>query len=359
MRYRIPKAILTALVSLTAGACAAPHLDAPPGTDHLPSGSDPLYPDAGRQTTEPDTSDTVETESASDSDESCARFTSMSVPPLLPHVMLLLDRSSAMNDRVDGDPTKWELATQTAEAVVAAHSADAALGLDMYPGTDNDNETCAASRRALQDTVAGNDDAVLAALEGVRPGGEAPLLEALANFTTRDHAPEFLGRDNLGILVIVAGGGDTCGADPGELAAATEQILSEYGIVVVVVGIGDAIENEHLAAVAASGGTQFTAPVPVDEIDLLTAYLTSSIGDVIACTLDTASFVDDPDTVDFDKTVVTLDGEGVPQVSDCSEDNGGWRWTDASHDGIEFCAETCELLVWPTVQTVEITIGCR
>jgi hypothetical protein len=279
-------------------------------------------------------------------------------------MMILLDRSRSMDNPIsidDENGTAWSMATSAIAELVIAQEDVIDFGLDLFPA-DSGEMLCRTNTDVLVDAVPQNAEQIIAELDSIIRGGTPPLLRALSNYRETQFAPSFFDGQAVRVLVVMVGGRDTCGKagdtdsdDPltEALAEVASTLLIDRNITAIVIGVGDSIDSEQLNAIASAGSayeTYIDLQSEHDLVDLLAAIKSTSI----SCTMGLTPY--DNTLVDFDRTIVSLDGERISFNDTCT--NGeGWRWEDDAKEGIVFCEVTCHLIS-ETVEEIVVLAPC-
>jgi hypothetical protein len=131
---------------------------------------------------------------------------------------------------------------------------------------------------------------------------------------------------------------------------AAVEALREAGIETFVVGYDTSIWADVLDRMAAAGGTDYTAHIPVGDEASLEAAMTAIAGSVISCNVELAA---PPDAIQY--VNVTLDGVEVPHESVAS---GGASWALVGDRQIELRGEACATLRDGAEHVLGITREC-
>ncbi|MEM1178042.1 MAG: hypothetical protein AAGM22_06850 [Acidobacteriota bacterium] len=195
----------------------------------------------------------------------------LAAPP--PDLIVLLDGSQNLQDPV-GDETELQVAVDAVRDLAAGLDADQPLGLVGYGhrGGCQNVETLrpAASMEELAEEVdAGTDDEVWAKVTerlGARPGADAPATRALEATLSR------LKLDTrAATVVLVAGGGDSCGGDPCSVVGTAHSAGVTFRLHIIGFGLGER-SAQALECAAEAGGGEFTrAEGAAELVDALAA----------------------------------------------------------------------------------------
>ena len=245
--------------------------------------------------------------------------------------------------------TYYSLATDT--------DSDTTLDTDTNTDTGVDPNQCPFACSSICDTITGLPVGGTCNGIGEQCCDLRPQYSLPENAVWRKYAPIFMDGTGQSYLIVISDGEDYS-ATPEILGEFARIMLQQYGIRSIAIGFGAGASEEQLNAIAANGGTPFTTFLDAaDGAELTTAL--NSIAQVVAvsCDFDLGSF--DEDVVDYDKVIVTFDGEMVPRNdSDCAG-NQGWSWRDASRTAIHLCDFACSDLQKQNVENLEIEIACH
>ncbi len=283
--------------------------------------------------------------------------------PLMPstsEVLILMDRSSSMNDDVNGTAcaggcganSKWSLLSAAVENLVEQNP-QINWGLALY-GSDN---LCDTGIGAVVGVGPGTAAAITAALASTTPGGEAPTGDAITNAVTDlqvmiDGLPKY--------ILLVTDGHSGCGPDE---ATANDVAATGIGIArtqsripTVVLGpdLGsDTVANFALDQWAASGGE-------VSPADTRSYFTPDDVGTGFASVLSSASCVlpllNAPvGVINIGVTFTLNDGSvvAVPQ-----DPTNGWVYTDASETAIILSGTCCADLADGTATWATVYYAC-
>jgi hypothetical protein len=317
-------------------------------------------------------------------------------------VMFLLDQSSSMVESAWGGHSHWtELTAGLTALLTDPRNEDFYFGLDPFPDADMDylvrchDECCqdplcfarqmrrcmtmslGCARQCATDLppwvpLARAPESGPRIIEYVNLDvvpesfGMTPIVDQMRYYLA-DHSadmPDFYSNDGNSYLVIVSDGDDTCEGDRedpenvslivSELTSVTSDIVDTWGIRSFAIGFGDTSGDmaRELDAIAANGGTEFTTFFPVTEDGALQAAFDTIASSLVSCFYE----IDEPDaTADPNQVNFYFDGEVVGYDVTCAN---GWRWTDDSHQEVEFCGTACTRLMEGGVTTIEARFGC-
>jgi hypothetical protein len=273
-------------------------------------------------------------------------YSATSVPP---NVLVVLDRSSSMNDSITGG-TKWTVAKQAIANILSAQGDQVRFGLNLYPGYNlscNQGSSCGPGF-----TVVDPDVATAAAINESLGGANtcsfrtptAENLEALVGYAGLQDTS----RGNY--VLLVTDGQSTC-ADPVAQVTALRNQIPE--VKTFVVGFGNGVDADELNAMATAGGTAIAGGPPYyyvasDAASLAEAFATIA-GTVLSCSY---TLSDAPP--DVSALYVYQDGVSVPH--DPTQMNG-WDYDPATNQ-VTFYGASCAGLQSGDVQDLAIVYGC-
>jgi hypothetical protein len=324
-------------------------------------------------TTDTDTTDeTTETDDATTGDLPCDEF-QVTIDPLPPNVMLVLDKSGGMftqvwdHDNDVGTPTitRWNSLHQVTDNMVTNFEDQINFGMTLFPSTAAQNvynaPACVTANGPEVDVGPLNAAAILGAIPGAlvtMSFGGTPATAGVQN--AYDHLLT-LDPDVPRAMVLVTDGAANCRAD----AANVNEMFESYDVALPVL-VGDAyvndgiptyvvgidisnqqtsnvnngepngiIPSQKLNEVAQAGGTVsfFNSQ---DQIEL-EAALNEVIESVQTCLIPLA---EPPVFPEF--TEVIVEGVEWPMITDCDTEDG-WLYSNP-FDTILLCGAACEAL---------------
>lgn len=266
-----------------------------------------------------------------------------------PNVLIVLDRSSSMNDNIGGG-TKWEVAIQAIEDVLASHGDRIRFGLALYPGT---NQSCSAGANCAAGAVfvdCGTSTATdindfLADAHTCSFG--TPTAEMLTSLLDYEGLQDTT-RQNF--ILLVTDGQSTCD-DPIPAVTALRALTPE--VQTFAVGFGQSVDPNELNGIAQEGGTAIPNGPPyyyvADDAASLTAAFATIAGSVLSCTY-TLSAVPE----DLADLYVYQDQTEI--LRDTTQTNG-WDY-DANTNQLTFYGPACEAMQSGQVSDLAIVYGC-
>ena len=301
---------------------------------------------------------------------------------LSPNVVLLLDKSGSMVADPSGlwdhddDPntpsvTRWSSLHGVVETIVTDFDAKINFGAHLYPAIDAiavyNEQACLIDGTMTVEVAAENKDEILASIpeaSDVTLRGGTPVSVAMT--VALDHL-KTLDPEVPRAILLVTDGAANCAVD----SQSAEELFEEYdeaihtvvgdaftvdGIPTYVVGVGieDVVSGDEqdgtpdstnsfdrLNELAEDGGKPRDDPNEkffntTNQLELAAALDQIAV-DSLTCILPL-----DPVPVDPEETIVVLNGEVVPQVSDCQSETG-WVYVhpEGPFDAIRMCGSAC------------------
>jgi len=350
--------------------------------------------DGGSETTDPTVTsgdeptsappiDGDETNGSSESSGGGAECTAVKLTrePVSPNVVLVLDKSGSMvADPTglwdhDGDPntalvTRWSSLHGVVETIVTDFDEKINFGAHLYPAVDAvaayNEQACLVDGTMTVAVAPANKDAILASIPAASVTdlrGGTPV--TIAMNVALDHLRS-LDPDVPRAVLLVTDGAANCafGTAPPDLfevyddgvhTVVSDAFISD-GIPTYVVGVGieDVISDaeqdgtpddtnsfDRLNELAEDGGKPRDDPNEkffntANQIELAAALDQIAV-DALTCILPL-----DPAPADPEATIVVLDGDVVPRVSDCQTESG-WVYTNpmGPFDAIRMCGSAC------------------
>ena len=282
----------------------------------------------------------------------------ITVDPVAPNLLLVMDRSCSMQDPVDGTP-KWQIAVTAVNKLTTDYVDQIRYGLTLFP----DIATPQCQQDAIPIPVApGNEPAIQALLtaslvqnDPYYPNGPCVtnIDTAMQQATTE---PAFADTDRTSYALLLTDGKQAnCSAAGGDAGTTTIiTTLASQGVPTFVVGFGGAVDPAQLNIFADAGGMPTGDPQThyyqaEDQISL-DAALQAIANATISCVLQLETVPEDPNQlyVFFNK-----DPAGVPQ-----DPVNGWTY-DPNTNQITFHGTACQSLKDGTVTDVDVVYGCN
>ncbi len=266
-----------------------------------------------------------------------------------PNVLIVLDRSGSMDDKLGNQGTKWELAQAALGQVVSEFDNEVRFGLALYPGTDlkcNEGMGCAPGAIFVDvgDQAAAEITGVLEDVKTCSLG--TPTAEALEPM--KDYAG-LEDQDRPNFILLITDGQSTC-ADPAtmieELRMQTPEILT------FVVGFGADVDPGELNDMAEAGGTALMGDpkyYQADDAQALVDAFADIAGSVLSC-----SYVLDAVPPDPAELYVYINGMKVTRDPTHTD---GWDY-NAESNQVTLYGSACELLQSGDAKDLQIVFGC-
>jgi hypothetical protein len=278
--------------------------------------------------------------------------------PVVPSVMLVVDRSGSMKADYGG-PTRWQALygalMDPGTGIVAQLAEEVRFGLLLYSGHDLDPDGPCPTLREVAPAL-GNHAAIDTLYGGMQPGEGTPSGAAVRAATPMLEAVDEPGPK----LMILATDGipDTCAAPSEDSSAiARQQVIGAVNdaydgeISTYVIGVGPDVSSEHLQEVANAGrglapaGPQNAVYYRANDTQALVAAFDEIINGARGCVFE----LDTPVDPDIAKGVVTLDGEELVLGTD-------WQLRDGGT--LELIGAACDAILAGGEHTVEATFTC-
>jgi hypothetical protein len=289
--------------------------------------------------------------------------------PARPNILVLLDRSSSMNDDSDeascpggcGATSKWALLSAKIDRLVTTR-ASANWGLALF-GSD---DACGVNAGVAVDVAKGSAASITQALAATTPGGDAPTAAAIdAAFGYLQSGfysyPKYILLATDGRSGCAPGAGGTAGAD----AAAVQAIAraNSYGVSTFVLGLApdwDTTATATLNQMADNGGQAARSRIDFATLDTIDTQIS-----VIAPSSPSAS-TGNPCVValpyplapgtSLAVSTTTVYGQNVLVPEDPLS---GWSFTSPDESAIDISGSTCAGLQNSAYSYVAITYQCR
>jgi hypothetical protein len=338
--------------------------------------------------------------------EHCGATALEAAPPEV-NVLLVVDKSSSMDETEEFPEGRWKTLGDALEAALEETGSRIAYGLELFPFADDPDETPATCQTptgldVLVPIQPGQDQVteIVAALDTYEPAGGTPTADALER--ALDYFAEGDGQELSGqrYVLLATDGGPNCNADlscdadsctinrenpmaeagcggsccdpdldplgptnclDDERTVARVEALADAGIKTIVVGIpGTDFFADTLDALAEAGRAPNPDAPPsyyrvtsADGADGLAETLTRiTTGLITTCRLQLTSTPSDPDYEGL--LNVEIDGKEVPQAGD-----DGWSVDrSTTPPTVVLKGATCEYLETQGAEQVTITYGC-
>ncbi|HEY2730913.1 MAG TPA: vWA domain-containing protein [Polyangia bacterium] len=335
----------------SAGGASGASSGASSGTSSGASGSSPL---GGRGAFDAGTSEAAPAPGLSADGPNCG-LTRFAVEGLPPSALIVLDKSTSMNDFAMGllaclfgkCNSKWTDMTNALTSTVTATQGTIDWGIKFFPSDDS----CGVDDSVAAPVAPNNAMVVNAAIAANKPSGATPTRLAiesagryLMDLTTPNPRYVVLATDGLPNC----NGPQSDADDAATITAVTN--LAAAGIPVFVIGVGTLGNGDAtLSAMAKAGGKPRAADpayYPVTTSADLSAALAVIGGQIVSCTL---PIKDPPDPTNI---AVEADGARVPQSA-----TEGWDYGPGGTT-IELSGTWCTNYQNGMIKNVQTIFGC-
>ena len=262
--------------------------------------------------------------------------------PIIPNMMIVLDRSGSMDKGNFGGKSKWEVASDALSQILTDYGPRVNFGLVLYSG-DGD---CGPGNVDV-DVAAGSAMDVNMAIGNATPDGNTPIgdtLDALVGYSG------LASTDHPNYILLLTDGEETCDGDG---KAAVETLAAQTPEVkTFVVGFGGNVDEAALNDMATAGGTALSGTTKyyqADDAQQLTDAFDSIVGSVLSC-----SYALSGNPTNLDDLYVYFDG--APVDRDMTQGDG-WDYDTASMQ-ITFYGPACDALKSGSVTDLAIVYGC-
>jgi hypothetical protein len=296
--------------------------------------------------------------------------TAFAAMPVVPNMMIVLDKSGSMEEDLDGDcplydngtttcdrpphetnsdpnpdfdaPDKWSVAEDAMDGILTSHGPKVRFGLVTF-ASDN---SCGAGNVRVD--IAGNNEAMIqSTIASTSPRGSTPIGDTLADLVGLN---QLQSTAHPNYVLLVTDGMETCDGNP--VAAARNLYQQSPRVKTFVVGFGGGVDASELNDIATEGHTDRPGPTKYYQADNaaeLAAALDAILGSVLSC-----EYQLDQVPEDLSQLYVYADGDPVDRDQTQSE---GWDYDPAS-GSITFYGQICQDLQDGTVTDLNIVYGC-
>ncbi len=278
--------------------------------------------------------------------------------PVLPNLLIVLDRSCSMRQSVGGQ-SKWESAVAAINAALATYAGQIRFGLSLFP--DLEPSACNQSDTIIIPVGDDNEPPIEALLTAALNDRDRyyPDDPCVTNIDTAIEQagtdPAFVGDDQPDYVMLITDGSQSdCNGAGGNNG--TNAMLLDYfnnrGIATFVVGFGDRVNATQLNRFALAGGVPRQGDpsyYQADDAQALQAAL-NDIGRLVTSCV----FRLDVAPPDPSRLYVSVAGQPVPRDPSRAE---GWEFSSESNT-IEFFGGICEALLVSETLNMEIVYGC-
>jgi len=298
----------------------------------------------------------------------------LALRPARPVVMLVVDRSSSMNQAFPGTgSSKWNALRGALHQQLPAWNDSLELGLQLFP--EGSNSSCSVSATPTLTPTFQSVEAILSRLDASSPGGSTPTAlgveragnailglrtasSAKALILATDGAPDC--NSALSPMTCKCINGGTCTStrcldDTRTLDRITT--LANSGVPTWIIGLrssNDATFVDVLNRMADAGGKpqqgtseRFFSASSQGELQSAFAEIRRQVG---TCRYLTASVPDPGGSIELD-----LDGQFVPY--DETQQNG-WAWIDAGNGELALFGTTCVRAEALDVSALQVVVKC-
>jgi Ca-activated chloride channel family protein len=166
-------------------------------------------------------------------------------------VMVVLDASGSMSDKLADGGTKMDVAKQAVHTLVNQVADGARLGLTVYGPPGEGRSARCENVRVVREVGPVDRDALNAAVDDIKPRGDTPIGQSLRT------AASALPSDGPRSIVLVSDGQDTC-APPDPCEVADELAKQGVDLRIHVVGFDvDDRARQELTCIAQAGGGRY------------------------------------------------------------------------------------------------------
>ncbi len=202
------------------------------------------------------------------------------------NVMILLDSSYSMSEKLGNGERKMEAAKRSVIEVVRNLQPTTRVGLRVYGDSDNQFNACAATR-TLVPLGENNRMLISSKMLGIRPTGATPISLAI----TRSLEQDFNMVSGPKTIILISDGIETCGEDPCDVAVRMQRRGIDVKMNVIGLGLSDYAAVKQLRCVAlATKGKFYNAKTA--------AELASSLNNAMAVKTDVRASIITPSAQD-------------------------------------------------------------
>lgn len=278
--------------------------------------------------------------------------------PIAPNMLLVLDRSCSMKDKIDG-AKKWDLAVGAIGQLLGAYTGVIRWGLILFP--DIDKPACEQAKVPIP-IGDGNEPAIDAMLTSAQVGTDPwyPDNPCVTNIdTAMEQAaaePSLFDPNAKGYVMLISDGAQAgCSAAGGDngTEAIIGDLYTQKGVPTYVVGFGGAVDKNQLNTFATLGGTALPGDPKYYQADNaadLEAALVDIAGGLVSCSYQLG---DAPP----DWAQVFVFFNDVVQVPFDPNDMSGWNY-DPMTNTITFFGAFCDQLKADAVWDIDVVFGC-
>ena len=284
----------------------------------------------------------------------------VSVAPVAPNVLIVLDRSCSMKDKVGGT-AKWAIAVAAVQKLTTDYAGQIRFGLTLFPDV--------IPPKCLQASVPipvgpGNEPSIQGLLQAsLSPSDlnypDGPCITNIDTAMAQAAAePAVSQTDRPSFVLLITDGKqydcNDAGGDAGTMAIITD-LQASRGVPTFVVGFGGEVDPAQLDLFAEAGGLPSPDPQAsfyrAEDQPSLDAALATIADQTLSCTVQLDARPDEPDEI-----YVFFDDEpaGVPRDPSHAS---GWDYDDANNQ-VTFYGAECDQLQAGEVTDVDVVFGC-
>jgi hypothetical protein len=264
--------------------------------------------------------------------------------PIVPNLMIVLDRSDSMNDPGGGGDSKWTIAKAALNQILDDHGPSVNFGLDMFAS----NNSCAAGNVNV-DVGAGTSSTISNTIQSSNAASGTPIratMSALRNYSgLKDH-------NHPNYVLLITDGEESCDIwnDP---STPVQQLRQQTPTVkTFVVGFGSGVSASQLNDMATKGGTARPGSpkyYQANDATQLSNALDAILGTVLSCTYTL-------DQVPEDLSELYVYQDDAPIGQDTTHANG-WDYDEQTGE-LTFYGAACDALESGGVTDLAIVYGC-
>jgi hypothetical protein len=285
----------------------------------------------------------------------------VTVKPVPPNLIVVLDRSCSMTDVVTGTMTKWDIAVAALDKLTTDYNAKIRFGLTLFPDTTGGNCTQDAIPIPIAD---GNEMKIQTLLDAAKMKADPnfPDGPCVTNIDTgvqqaaTDPALADTMRESY-LLLLTDGKQSGCtagGGNAGTLQTITD-LQQNKKVSTFVVGFGTGVDVTNMNKFADAGGVPSGDPTThyykaEDQVSL-DAALAAIASKTLSCTYALESTPPDPSAI-----FVFFDNDPAGVMRDPTH-AGGWDY-DAAKNQVTFYGAACDALKGGQVTDLDIVFGC-
>ncbi len=262
---------------------------------------------------------------------------------LIPDILLVLDRSGSMGDRLvsNNSTSKWDIIRPAIADVVNNTGASVNYGLMLFPN----NNDCQTGRVRVPNAL-NNGTSILNEMNGSSPRGGTPTHQSLNE--AKSYYDGFPVNEDGRVVLLATDGIPTCNSSTNASVSAIQN-LAQTGIATYVLGFGfgDADISGLQAMAAAGGGGQV---YPADSPAQLQAAFDAILGDITVPSCEFQLQQTPSNTSD-----INISFNGVELVRD---DPNGWSYDEATKT-ITLLGASCESVKSGGASGIDVDLGCE